>query len=192
MNEESSGKVTQVYVSFIDVLFGVVVGISFVQFVPITLEFKTFTALLAYATVVASWVGYHKALSNGSDKYIGPSRFVIDIILLYLYYYLISSFNNFPLMLFIFPIIFVFYVLWELSRLIELWKKNEPKYRIIWNSIFLILFLIQLAAYSYFTNLSNVEWFQWTFWTVSMTMILLYRIERLRNWVTKNGSRTDK
>lgn len=125
---QGPGNVTQVYVGFIDVLFSVVVGISFAQFVPITLEFKSFTAILAYATVVASWVGYHKAFGSGSDKYKGPYRFVIDIILLYLYYYLINSFNNFPLMLVILPIIFGFYLLWELCRLIELQKKNESRY----------------------------------------------------------------
>jgi hypothetical protein len=38
--------------------------------------------------------------------------------------------GNFSLMLVIFPIIFGFYVLWELSRLIEKRKKNEPKSRI--------------------------------------------------------------
>lgn len=185
---QSPGKVTQVYVGFIDVLFGVVVGVSFAQFVPITLEFKTFTAILAYATVVASWVGYHKAFRSGSDDYIGPYRFVFDIILLYLYYYLINSFNNFPLMLVIFPIIFGFYVLWESSRLIELRKKNEPKFRFKWNIIFLFLFLIQLAVYSYFANLSGLVWFQCVFWIASMIMIIVYRIDRLRDWVTKASS----
>lgn len=173
---ESPGKVTQVYIGFIDVLFGVVVGISFAQFVPLTLEFKTFTAILAYATVVASWVGYHTAFRKGSDDYSGPYRFVIDIILLYLYYYLINSSNNFPLMLAIFPFIFGFYVLWELSRLLELGKKKKPDFRIIWNSIFLILFSIQLAVYSYFANLSGMVWFEVAFWTSSMTMIIAYRI----------------
>lgn len=190
---KSGSNVTQVYVSFIEVLFGVVVGISFAQFVPITLESKTFTALLAYATVVASWVGYHKALRNGSDDYIGPYRFVIDIILLYLYYYLINSFNDFPLMLVIFPIIFGFYVLWELSRLIEKWwkcKKNEPKNRIKWNIIFLILFLIQLAVYSYFPNLSGQVWFQRVFWIASMIMIIVYRINWVRDRIANIGSST--
>jgi hypothetical protein len=92
-------------------------------------------------------------------------------------------------MLVIFPIIFGFYVLWELSKLIELWKKNGPRLTkyLKWNIIFLILFLIQLAVYSYFANLSGLVWFQCVFWIASMTMIIVYRIDRLRDWVMKDG-----
>jgi hypothetical protein len=189
---ENPGKVTQVYIGFVDILFGVVVGISFAQFVPITLEFKTFTAILAYSTVVASWVGFHKGFKSGSDDYKGPYRFVIDIILLYLYYYLINSFNDFPLMLVILPIIFGFYVLWELRRLIELGIRKESKYRMKWDILFLELFLIQLLVYAYFAELSSLTWFYWVFWIASMSIIIIYRIDALRDWVTKNDSKSSK
>ncbi len=175
-------QTTQVYTGFVDILFGVVVGFSFTQFLPITLEFKAFAVILAYATVVASWVGYHTALVKGSDEYNKPYRFVIDLILLYSYNYLIDqSAKDFPVMLYIFPIIFGFYVLWELSRLWEWGKNANVIFRIKWNTIFLVLFLIQLSAYilvqSYGRppNLLGTSWLQWVFWIASMTMIIGYR-----------------
>jgi hypothetical protein len=184
MSENQSGGVTGVYISFVDVLFSVIVATSFTRFYPITLDFQTFTVILAYTTVVASWVGYHKDFLKGLDKYVGPYRFVIDLILIYLYNYLINSFKDFRLMLFIFPIIFGFYVLWELSRYFESGRSRQVVIKIILNGIFLILFLIQLAVYlsteSYVKSGDLVgispQTLQWAFWTTSMTMIIVYRV----------------
>ena len=94
-------------------------------------------------------------------------------------------------MLLILPIIFGCYVFWELSRLIEKWNKKEAKHRFEWNIIFFFLFLIQLAVYSYFANLLGPVWSQYVFWIASMTMIIVYRINMLRDWVTRHDRRTN-
>jgi hypothetical protein len=95
-------------------------------------------------------------------------------------------------MLVILPIIFGFYVLWELRRLIELGIRKESKYRMKWDILFLELFLIQLLVYAYFAELSSLTWFYWVFWIASMSIIIIYRIDALRDWVTKNDSKSSK
>lgn len=77
---------TKVYLGLVDVIFSIIIGVGFAQFVPITFQFKTFTILLAYTMVVGSWVGYHAAVKTSYKR---PYRFFIDLILLYLYNYLI-------------------------------------------------------------------------------------------------------
>jgi hypothetical protein len=135
--------------------------------------------ILAYTTVVASW--YHTAFVKKLDSYQKPYRFVIDLILVYVYNYLIDQSGDFLIMLLLFPIIFGFYVLWKISKLWELGKNKQVLFRIKWNSIFLVLFLIQLGFYSIVQghwespNLFGTPWLQWLFWIVSMAMIIGYR-----------------
>src|SRR5690348_362257 len=105
--------ITKVYLDLVDIIFGIIIGVSFTQFVPLTLHFKTFTIILAYTMVVGSWVGYHAAMKS---SYKGSYRFFIDLILLYLYNYLINSVEDFFTMLVIFSIIFFFYLLWSYRR----------------------------------------------------------------------------
>ena len=61
--------------------------------------------------------------------------------------------GNFSLMLVIFPIIFGFYVLWELSRLIEKRKKNGPKSRIEWNIIFFFFLFNTIVVRNHLTGI---------------------------------------
>ena len=52
---------TRIHLDLIDIVFGVIVGVSFTDFreilIPISIKFETFTLLLAYVTVIGSWIG---------------------------------------------------------------------------------------------------------------------------------------
>jgi hypothetical protein len=93
--------ITKIHLDLIDIVFGVIIGVSFTDFkqilVPIALKFETFTLLLAYVTVVGSWIGYHIAIDKKADTSV--FRFITDLIILYLYFYLIYSIQNFPTVL---------------------------------------------------------------------------------------------
>src|SRR5690349_564151 len=134
MGDAAENKITitsKVYIGFIDVLFGVIVGVSFTDFrailVPIILKFETFTLLLAYVTVIGSWIGYHIAIENKPDRSV--YRFIVDLIILYLYFYLIYSVQNFNVVVMMLPVIFGFYIIWDFTRVMEDYNDKLREYR---------------------------------------------------------------
>lgn len=144
------------YVLVITVLFGIIIGISLTDYqkelVPLEFNFETVMILVAFATVMTSFVGYSIAIKNRYHKNIW--RFVLDIFLLYLYYQLVySPQNGFGYFLWIFPMIFGIYVIWQYLEYLE-WKdetgtksyKSEDFEKIIGGTILFtfVFFLIAL------------------------------------------------
>jgi hypothetical protein len=201
---DSSGKngpgtelppLTRIHLDLIDIVFGVIVGVSFTDFreilVPISIKFETFTLLLAYVTVIGSWIGYHRAINRKPDESV--VRFIIDLIILYLYFYLIYSIRDFLTVIMVLPTIFGFYTIWAIVRDIEFKKKGEsvPK-GVIYNStlgrssskkntVFLILFIVQLIIYLALGNnlqrpmLLDAPLFYWFVLISSISMMIIYR-----------------
>jgi len=101
---------TKIYVGFGDIIYALILGSSFDflkdNFVPLQLTFNTFTIFLAYATVVQSWIGYHKVLETHSYK--NSFIFVIDLIIWFLFFMLIFNANNFDYYIKFYPFVFLF------------------------------------------------------------------------------------
>jgi Na+/H+ antiporter NhaD/arsenite permease-like protein len=129
----SGPPLTRIHLDLIDIVFGVIVGVSFTDFrellVPFSIKFETFTLFLAYVTVIGSWIGYHRAINKETDEKPDDSvvRLIIDLVILYLYFYLIYSINNFLTVLMVLPTIFGCYLLWAIARDYEFNKKFKEK-----------------------------------------------------------------
>jgi hypothetical protein len=186
---------TRIHLDLIDIVFGVIVGVSFTDFrdilVPISVKFETFTLLLAYVTVIGSWIGYHRAINKKPDE--SAVRFIIDLIILYLYFYLIYSITDFFTVLAILPLIFGLYTIWAVTRDLAFKKRGEIVRRgVIYdstlgkssskkNTIFFILFLAQFLIYLFFGNsfqqpvILAAPLFNWLLLISGITMLVIYR-----------------
>jgi|GEM_PF-5823137 len=188
--DNPSQERSRVYVDLVDIVFAIIIGVSFTDFkeilVPPTPEFTTVTLLLAYVTVVASWVGYHRAVKDHVHKNVG--RFAIDLILLYLYFVLINTVGNLTALLGIFPWIFGFYMIWMLMRFLE-YRKGPDRFKIRDHVIGIIrapmIFIGSVAVFYYYPIfyssehervLYNGTYVDWAAWSITLTLVLLYRI----------------
>jgi succinate dehydrogenase hydrophobic anchor subunit len=117
---------SDVYVRFVDILFAVVLGQSFVL---LTSKYTAWfedgsshaveiaTICLVYGLVVTSWVGYHRSVK--AYPILKPYRFLVDIGLLFMYYVAFASAGDFGLITRLFVVVFIAYALWDCLRLIE-------------------------------------------------------------------------
>lgn len=139
---------SQIYVLTIQILFGIIIGISFTDYhkelVPFEFNFETIVIFVAYATVLLSLIGYSITIKYRYHQ--NFLRFCLDIFLLYLYYQLVYSLqNSFDYFLSIFPIIFGIYVIWQCLEYLE-WRnidysKKEFKKIVLGTVVFFGIFL---------------------------------------------------
>lgn len=108
-------QLSKIYIGFGDVIYALIVASSFEflreHLIPFQLTFETFTIFLAYATIVQSWIGYHKTIEMHSYK--TSFRFVLDLIIWFLMFSLLYTADDFNEYIKIFPFIFLFLMLWR-------------------------------------------------------------------------------
>ena len=79
---------TNIFLSLIDIIFGVLIGATFVSFsgelVPPKPTFDTAALFVAFYIIILSWVFFHKAIVSQQLK-IGY-MLIIDLLLLYFYF----------------------------------------------------------------------------------------------------------
>jgi hypothetical protein len=175
------------YVSFIDVLFAVVLGQSFILLTskddygtwfmqPYANAFGLFTILLVYGLIISSWVGYHLSVETYPLQSIW--RFFIDIILLFLYYFAFANAGNFGTVLLAITASFSAYVAWDTFRIYE----NRSKERSIrvdlckrlgWTIVFLCCYVFVYYLYAYAYPL--VQGIEWGFLAVAIGLLVTYR-----------------
>jgi len=204
--ESPSEERSRIYVDLIDIIFAIIIGVSFTDFkdilVPPVPEFKTVALLLAYVTVVASWVGYHSGIKGYVHRNVG--RFGIDLILVYLYFVLINTVGNYKEdlteLLGVFPWIFGFYMFWMLFRYLE-YRTGENQFKIREHMVGIIraplIFIGSLLVLFYYPKfhsldhekvLFNGTYVDWAAWSIMLALVLLYRIlPSLEKSKTKTG-----
>ena len=147
-------KISDRLVALIDIIFGVVVASSFLIIFENNsssqLELYSYLLLfLAYAAIVLSWIGYHQMIEYNyySDSIWGYSRFILDILLVFLYAILLYSYKNVMNFFILLPIIFIVYAIGGLIRNKEYkkdvsWQKGSILYALIFVLINLIYHVI--------------------------------------------------
>ena len=119
---------SELFVRFVEVLFAVVIGQSFLALSApsgisswVASPLQNITTLgnviLAYSLVVTSWIGYHDSVKRLPMRNVG--RFVIDIILLFLYSLAFANVKSFATMSIILFAVFLLYFTWTIIRLYE-------------------------------------------------------------------------
>jgi len=194
MNPENSNtnvdikkETSEIYAHFIDILFAVVIGQSFVLLnshegykswlaQPAENTFGIATLLLIYGLVITSWVGYHSSIRFYPIKY--PLRFVIDISLLFVYYIGFVNAKNFETIItLVFPFSFLLYTLWDAVRLWEYRAHKSSVKELFKRSLislsFTLGFFIIAGIYVYF--LKEVEWTHGAYFTIILMMLIFYR-----------------
>jgi hypothetical protein len=114
-------------IDFIDPLFAVAIHIGFVESLlkeawlehrAAPTEWGDIANLLmfvaAFLTIVASWIGYHKSISN--KPIIGQMRFLLDILLLAFYIFLFLYFKHPLAVSIILTIIYTLYIAWDFYK----------------------------------------------------------------------------
>jgi len=139
---------------FVDILFAVVVGIGFERAIgkpwfralPYKwLDLDLWMFVLGNTIVIASWVGYHRMMTEekldpevGSPQ--GVLRFVVDIILLVLYCRLLVA-SDAPLDAFeTIAWIFSLYVIWDWIVITERYVEKRSGVSLLWFAVFLGLY----------------------------------------------------
>ena len=183
----NKSNLSDIYVRFIDILFAVVLGQSFVLinsedgfkpwFVdPWSNAFGIATLLLVYGLVITSWIGYHQSTRKYHLK--NPLRFIIDVFLLFLYYVGFVNANNFEVINWVFVGAFLSYTLWDALRIVEYYKQEswtrELLIRLIVSAVFTFVFLVTACSYIYILK-EKVTGVKWGFFVFILFLLILYR-----------------
>ena len=150
----SENQTSKVGLGFVDILFAVVVGIGFEQ----AIERPWFRAfpynwlapdlwmfVLGNTIVIASWVGYHRMMTEEEldpevSSLQGALRFVLDIFLLVLYCRLLVAIED-PLdALEIIAWVFSLYVIWDWIVITERYVQKRSGVSLLWFVLFLGLY----------------------------------------------------
>lgn len=179
-------KLSDRLVSLVDIVFGVVFGLSiptvFGSDTNITipnswvniLTISNFALFVAYISIILSWIGYHKAMEQYPFKIgVGGSRrFFMDLAIVFLYAVLIYARSNTLLYLAIFPIIYLFYLAWDVMLNHE-YRTHATSTRTTFK--YFIIFLITWSIYSYTGATYGVAWI---FLIVALISNLAFRYEK--------------
>jgi hypothetical protein len=126
----------------IHILFAVVIGISFEIssqiIIPIEEIYKNIASagilILGYSIIISSWIGYYLSLRENKHKgKLGYVRFALDIFTIYLFYYIINltrlenkEYRD-DVFLYLLPIIYAVYIVWDIVKYYEHKKKNQTR-----------------------------------------------------------------
>lgn len=163
-SSKDSNQMADLYVRFVDILFAVVLAQSFtiisspngllLWLSDINQHLLNLgSVFLVYTVVVTSWIGYHTSVAKLPIKSVW--RFIIDIILLFLYNFAFMNIASFRTIMIILAAIFFMYLLWVSIRFIE-YKSESSRWDIkkrVWQAIsFFIVFLVLAVATHLFSN----------------------------------------
>ena len=192
-------KRTQFYAQAIHVLFAIVLGQSFMLasdiMIPIQSLFEpdnhmTVMALIfAYILIVSGWVGYSRSVSikPHKDTNLGAMRFVIDLVILFEYFYLLrisqtEHVSDFPIVV---VIIFLTYMLWDAVKYREhsardrVWIKRRGS---ITKKLFLVVLVATILYYIGLFEIITLEVGMSAYDSVVIVFILLILGYRASKW----------
>lgn len=194
-------------VDFIDPLFAVALGLNFEELgkepwfchigaalgAPDT-RFIVATILLGYATVILSWVGYHLSVKRNPirlSELSGWGRFILDVILLIVYFLLLVRYHDFGSEICLLAWIYLIFIVWDVLKMLEhpragyesdedAWRRSVAQRGV---TVFWFLVFAGLASFYRFhpprDRFSYEDWFVWSGAAIST---VLYRIHKVKRW----------
>jgi len=167
------------FIRLIDIMFGLTITQGFVIYrdviVSPELSIKTLSLMLVYATIILSWIYYHKSILYYPYNKSGWSRLRLffDVLILLLYAYLVFVGQDLSSILMGLVIIFVIYGIDGIIRICEWHDRKVSKW---WLSFsFAIVFLFEWYA-------SQFGWIysSWILFFTALISLFSYRILRSR------------
>lgn len=183
-------------VTFIDVLFAIVVSLGFSQImtrpwfnstswdvVPAYI-FEIATILLGYSTLLFSWWGYHRSIQRRNilaETWSGKASFVVDILILVGYWLLLVKFQSFFFVLCVLVAIYGLYVVWDHLRM-RRERETTPfqwQRRAVTTLWTLILTGILITYMTLGLNDSPLTLGDWVFLGLAHSVNVLYRLNKV-------------
>jgi hypothetical protein len=201
----------------VHIAFGVVIAQSFYsatqKFIPFS-QLLTFNGTLlasslvmAYFIIITSWIGYYKSIkkSGYTETKLGATRFGMDFLILFVYYYFISlltadikpnpappswmNVNYYDVFVWLMPILFAIYWAWDIVKFLEYRcdskkKKQDRRNRMVITIIFFWVFVAQSAAYQFFVpqmelKLGGYVIWDFVFMVLTTVAVLAYRRRKI-------------
>jgi hypothetical protein len=171
--------------NFIDLLYAVVIGQSFVFLVDekyyanwfslngreimavisnasieSTRIFGIGTLLVLYLLIISSWINYHTSVVKHSN---GLKQFAVDIFLLFAYYVAFSNANNFITIIFMMTLIFTLYFVWDFiifmsKRMKSVTDDLNSVKRLLYSDSIITAVLVTIAIISKYYHNVYFEW----------------------------------
>ena len=178
IGDAANGHGTSTSVTFIDVLFAVVMslGLAEVMILPWftsaswdkapTIVFEVLVILLGYLTLFLSWWGYHSSIHRRKiyeRTWEGKTLFAVDILILVGYWLLLVRFESLLFVLCVLTTIYALYTCWDWLRSRQESETSSERWRrrgvtVLWALVLLII----LGAYALFGLCGSppapVEW----------------------------------
>ena len=162
--------------SLVDTIFGVILAEGFVIYqANITNPFLSlqtdFALVVAYATIISSWIGYHRSVSlyPYNPNSWGRIHLSLDIFILVLYAFLIFAAQTVSTFLLGLFLVFFFYTVTGIIRIVECKDRTVSKYKL--NAGFALAFLLEWYA-SLSAQKSLISWFLLVF---AFILVIAYR-----------------
>ena len=183
-------------VVFIDVLFAIVMGISATEILgepwykqgptfvwQSSFGFEMGVLLLGYATLITSWVGYHRSVGTIPQEIGTFSQwvtFVIDILLLACYLLILTKFKDFGFVLVMLFLVFGLYVIWDIFHQRQRTSSDaESRQRMGVSRFWAVYFALLLVAYCLLELKDAIQvTVDWGFLSLAFAGIVLYRLHK--------------
>jgi hypothetical protein len=197
------------YQHAVNVLFAVVIGLSFnvVGTVVIPVEeipndpVGTGILILGYIIVLTSWIGYSLSIKTSPHRggIPGLIRFGLDVLIIFLFYYIVSLANPDNLLyredvfLYLLPATYIVFLAWDITKYYEYKNvkatltRTDRIRRIHITIDYLVIFLIMAFLYTLTSFHSDIqieghfEWRDLAFIGVSIVLTVLYRHAKWRD-----------
>ena len=186
---------SDLFVKFIDVLFAVVIGQSFgllssgqgaASWVA-TLSQNVIAlgdAVLFYGLIISSWIGYHVSIKELPIKNVG--RFLVDILLLFLYSLALANLSSFANTALILASVFALYCLWCFIRLFEYPDRTvRSEHHMTGRTVLAGAFALLFLGIATLVALYPLAALQGLFLGISFVLVILYRLLLQRKWKKK-------
>jgi hypothetical protein len=202
---DTTKSISEFFEHAINVLFAVVIGISFQISSQVVIPIEEIQKhvisagilVLGYGIVISGWIGYYLSIKDHPHKgKLGYVRFVLDVLTLYLFYYIINLAKveneqyRKDVFVYLLPIIYGVYIFWDIVKYFEHKKKNQTKeekndriHRIRITVDYLVSFII--IAFIYYVT-PSFEFKDIVFIIVSGILTFKYRYAK---YVDSNKSR---
>lgn len=215
----SSPKNIQEFYPFaVHIIYAVIIALSFdiatKVFVPLESIFVSYDSflrclalLLSYFFIISGWMGYTKSIAKRPhrENKLGTARFVMDLIILFLAFYLLSltdpkfeSFTKvFNTYIWIFPISFGAYVLWDIFKYLEYRSESNERQVSVSRSRITgyALAVLVFAAYLYTSVVvpsyyDLLKWGNQTIWEILfiVALFVIICLYRKRKWPVPDTS----
>lgn len=151
-NEKKTQEMCISLNSLISILFAIVFAVGLSELNIFINSIDTSILILGYIAVLLSWWGYHYGTII-LEKETNILNYVIDVGLLFIYWFLINRRESLHYILLLYSMMFFLYFLWELIRFVKYRNKNNSskeiilissRINIIFTFIVLLLFVLNM------------------------------------------------